>query len=92
MKGGFKDMWVDEYAMHGIGYGLLRRKYVSEAAEVFKLNTIAYPNSFNVYDSLGEAYMKLGNNELAILNYNKSLELNPENKNAVKMLEKLNGD
>jgi cytochrome c-type biogenesis protein CcmH/NrfG len=34
-----------------------------------------------VYDSLGEAYMKKGEKELAIANYQKSLELNPDNAN-----------
>jgi hypothetical protein len=33
--------------------------------------------------------MKAGNNELAIEDYNKSLELNPDNENAKKMLEQL---
>ena len=47
------------------------------------------PQSANAYDSLGEAYMKAGDNEKAIKNYKKSLELNPENNNAKKMLEKL---
>ena len=56
-----------------------------------KINVALYPDAFNAYDSLGEAYMNHGNTELAIANYQKSLELNPENKNAVTMLEKLEG-
>jgi predicted negative regulator of RcsB-dependent stress response len=43
-----------------------------------------------VYDSLGEAYAADGNKELAILNYKKSLELDPGNQNAKQMLEQLN--
>jgi len=42
-----------------------------------------------VYDSLGEAYMKSGDRELSIENYQKSLELNPENEAGKKMLEQL---
>jgi cytochrome c-type biogenesis protein CcmH/NrfG len=42
-----------------------------------------------VYDSLGEAYMKAGEKELAIQNYEKSLQLDPKNMNAVEMLKKL---
>ena len=49
----------------------------------------AYPDSFNVYDSLAEAYMKNKQNDLAIENFKKSLQLNPKNENALKMLEKL---
>ena len=48
-----------------------------------------YPTSFDVYDSLGEAYMKNGQNDLAMVYYEKSLELNPENVNAKEMLTKL---
>ena len=43
-------------------------------------------------DSLGEAYMKTGNKWLAIINYSKSLELDPFNKNAIDALNKLSGE
>ena len=59
---------------------LLRDDKTNEAIEIFKLN---------VYDSLGEAYMKQGEKELAIENYQKSLELNPNNQNGKDMLKKL---
>jgi cytochrome c-type biogenesis protein CcmH/NrfG len=48
-----------------------------------------YPQSGNVYDSLGEAHMRAGQKELAIQNYEKSLQLDPKNQNAVEMLKKL---
>ncbi len=48
-----------------------------------------YPQGFNTYDSLGEAYMISGITELAIQNYKKSLELNPENTGATEMLKRL---
>jgi cytochrome c-type biogenesis protein CcmH/NrfG len=38
---------------------------------------------------LGEAYMKVGQKDLAIANYEKSLQLNPKNQNAVERLKKL---
>jgi cytochrome c-type biogenesis protein CcmH/NrfG len=53
------------------------------------LNVEAFPQSSNVYDSLGEAYMANGDKELAIRNYEKSIELNPQNTNGVGMLKKL---
>ena len=53
------------------------------------LNIENFPDSWNVYDSLGEAYMKNGNKELAIKNYKKSLEINPDNVNGKKFLNKL---
>jgi len=64
-------------------------KKVKEAIEIFKLNVEAYPQSSNVYDSLGEAYMVNGDKELAIKNYSKSVELNPKNTAAVEALKKL---
>jgi tetratricopeptide (TPR) repeat protein len=73
------------------GYQLLWRNKIKEAIEVLKLNAQLFPESFNVYDSLGEAYMKAGEKALAIQNYEKSLKLNPKNTNAVDMLKKLKG-
>jgi len=53
------------------------------------MNVEMNPQSANAHDSLGEAYMINGNKELAIKNYKKSLELNPDNTNAKEMLNKL---
>ena len=66
-------------------------KRVKDAIEVFKLNVEEHPQSWNTYDSLGEAYVIDGNTELAIKNYERSLELNPENKNGIEQLKKLKG-
>lgn len=71
------------------GYDLMNAGYLDKAIEVFTLNTELFPGNPNVWDSLGEAYMNKGNNELAIKNYKKCLELEPNNQNAKKMLEKL---
>lgn len=78
-----------EYAMNNIGYVLMRKKQYQDAIKIFQLNVAAYPESFNVYDSLGEAYMESGDKELAIKNYEKSLELNPDNKNGAEKLKHL---
>jgi cytochrome c-type biogenesis protein CcmH/NrfG len=64
-------------------------KKVREAIEIFKLNVETYPASANVYDSLGEAYMLNGNKELAVKNYQRSVELSPQNTNAAEILKKL---
>jgi Tfp pilus assembly protein PilF len=50
----------------------------------------AFPESYNTYDSLAEAYMDNGDRDLAIANYKKSLQLNPRNTNGIRMLQKLN--
>ena len=80
---------VSEARINGLGYGFLRAKKLPEAIAYFKLNVEFYPKSFNVYDSLGEAYMANGEKELAIQNYKKSLELNPKNTRGAEMLKKL---
>ena len=80
---------VSEQRLNTLGYELLRAKKLRESAAVFALNAELYPQSFNVYDSLGDAYAESGDKELAIKNYRRSLELNPKNDNAVRMLKKL---
>jgi len=79
-----------ESELNNLGYGLIRAKKFKEAIRVLQLNVEAYPQSSNVYDSLGEAYMDDGNKPLAIANYRKSLVLNPKNRGAVLWLQKLN--
>jgi outer membrane protein assembly factor BamD (BamD/ComL family) len=75
--------------LNRLGYELLEQNKFQKAIAIFKLNIEEYPQEGNPYDSLGEAYMKIGDKELAIKNYEKSLELNPKNQNAVEMLKKL---
>jgi tetratricopeptide (TPR) repeat protein len=78
-----------EPELNTLGYRLLQGKKLKEAIEIFKLNVEAYPAGFNTYDSLGEAYLNNGDKELAVKNYKKSLELNPENTNAAATLKRL---
>ncbi len=80
----------DERELNALGYDLLRAKKFPEAIRIFQLNIEAYPQAANPYDSLAEAYMDQGDKPLAISFYKKSLELNPKNRNAVVMLQKLN--
>jgi CubicO group peptidase (beta-lactamase class C family) len=79
-----------ENQLNTAGYRLLSQKKNREAIEIFKLNIENFPNSSNLYDSLGEAYMINGDKELAIKNYEKSVELNPKNTNGIKALKNLN--
>ena len=83
---------VDEGSLNLLGYHLLMQKKVDEAIKVFERNVQEYPSASNPYDSLGEAYMTAGKKDLAIQNYQKSVELNPNNKNGVEMLKKLKGE
>jgi FKBP-type peptidyl-prolyl cis-trans isomerase 2 len=78
-----------ENQLNNLGYQLLQIGRIKDAIEIFELNIEQFPNSYNVYDSMGEAYMLDKNKKLAIKNYEKSLKLNPENKNAEEMIKKL---
>jgi tetratricopeptide (TPR) repeat protein len=78
-----------ERRINSKGYELLEAGKKDESVAVFRLCVMAFPRSSNAFDSLGEAYMEAGNKKLAIENYEKSLALDPENKNAEEMLQKL---
>lgn len=78
--------WNFENTLNDIGYILLRNSRIDEAVKVFALNVKENPQSANAFDSLGEGYLSAKNYTLALENYKKSLELNPENTNAIKMI------
>jgi len=80
---------LGESELNELGYQLMAKNKMPDALAILKLNAEAFPTSWNVYDGLGEAYMKSGNRELAIENYKKSLKMNPGNSNAADVLKKL---
>jgi tetratricopeptide (TPR) repeat protein len=86
---GGKDSGIEEGTLNGLGYMLLSDGQTQDAIAIFQRNVQEYPQSSNVYDSLGEAYVKAGEKDLAVANYQKSLQLDPKNQNAVEMLKKL---
>lgn len=67
----------------------LPMKKYKDAPTIFTIATTDYPQSYNAFDSLGEACMKNGDTQSARKYYERSLELNPNNKNAVEMLKSL---
>lgn len=80
---------IKEGEINDSGYQLLQNGKTKEAIEMFKINVETYPKEGNVYDSLGEAYLKDGNKNLAIANYKKSIELDPKNEEGKKVLAEL---
>jgi len=80
---------VTERLLNSLGYLFLGIKLTQPAIEVLDLNVKKFPQSANVYDSLGEAYMNAGDKEHAIENYEKSLTLNPQNTNAAEKIKEL---
>jgi len=80
---------VDKNTLLYLGYALLFEKKVKDAIEVMKLCVQENPKYWNAYDSLAELYLHSGDKERAIENYGKSIELNPDNQNGIRMLRKL---
>jgi len=84
---------IQEKHFNSKGYKELRNNNFTNAISYFKVNIALYPESANVYDSLGDAYKKKGDTLQAINNYKKSLELDSSNsrvKRKLKKLEKVN--
>jgi hypothetical protein len=82
-------IYPPEELINSAGYKQLRSGRIDAAIELFKQNCINFPNSWNAFDSMGEAYMKKGENKLAIESYEKSVSLNPGNAEGNARLEKL---
>ncbi len=78
-----------EDEINALGYQLLRKHQRKEALEIFKLNVKEFPKSSNAYDSLGEAFISLGDTSNAIVNYTRSIELDPTNLSVRKVLNRL---
>ena len=84
-----KDPAISENYLNRLGYQLLNSSKIELAKDIFKVNMLLYPNSSNVYDSYAEACMKNGDIDLAIANYKKSFEMDPNNTNALNMIEQM---
>ena len=78
-----------ETSLNRLGYDLLKANKKQEAIEIFKLNVEEFPSAYNTYDSLADAYVAAENKDLAILNYERSIALNPKNSEAIEKLKKL---
>lgn len=78
--------YFKEGEINTLGYVYLHRGDLKEAVFAFKLNTKLNPDSWNVYDSLGEALLAAGKYEKARSMYEKSIAMNPDNENGKKML------
>ena len=69
---------ANENELNMYGYELMGMEKVDEAITIFKLNVKRHPKSWNVFDSLGEAFMTKGNKKSALTNYQTALSMAPE--------------
>lgn len=71
------------------GYSLMEAGEIAPAFELFRLNTLLFPESSNAWDSLGEVQYDLGQRERSLESYRRSVELNPENENGKRWIERI---
>ncbi|MGE8526773.1 serine hydrolase [Chryseobacterium rhizosphaerae] len=83
------DFNPNEFELNEWAYRLMAKKQLKEALEIFKLNIHLFPESWNAYDSYGEILLKTEQKDQAIKMYQKSIELNPDNKNGKNILDQL---
>ena len=89
---GYK-MKPPESKINSYGYRFLNQlNDVDKALEFFKKNVENYPNSANVYDSYGEAFLKKGDKKNAMLNYEKAFQMDPTNTAARDIVNKLKSE
>lgn len=79
---------LPESLVNTLGYQMINAKKLEDAIALFVFNTEEYSDSWNAYDSLGEAYVDSERYDLAVANYRRSLALNPKNTGAFEMLQK----
>ncbi|HET9406183.1 MAG TPA: hypothetical protein VFO39_03000 [Candidatus Sulfotelmatobacter sp.] len=78
-----------ERRLNSAGYKLLAEKRVQDAIVIFEVNVRMHPNSWNAYDSLADGYAAANDRENALRAYKRSLDLNPENANAKRMIQQI---
>ena len=75
------------YQLYKFAYYLINKNKYGDAIQFLEYDISEYPDSYFLYDGLGEAYWKNGEKEKAVQHYEKSLDLEPENSNAIRILE-----
>ena len=78
---------LNERDFNALGYKFLNKEKYNDAIEVFKINTVLFPKSTNVFDSLGEGYLKSGDSLLAYENYRKALKIDNGNRRAKRYVD-----
>lgn len=83
---------VPAEALNQMGFQMLSKEQLIDAAVVFQYCIELYPRYWIAYHNLGYCYQHTGNKEKAIQYYRESLRLNPDNQRAIEHLKELEGD
>ncbi len=76
-------------ALNSYAHDLSNAGKMNDGLELLLLTVELYPRNANLYDSIGEFYLKTGNKAQAIESYKKALLLDPNIESSKRMLEKL---
>ncbi|OUJ70462.1 serine hydrolase [Hymenobacter crusticola] len=90
MRADTAHFYLAEDELNSLGYALLVNGHLPQALEVFHLNTVLFPTSFNVYDSYGDAFRYANRRAEAIVMYQRALALNPNSegtKHSLRLLQ-----
>src|SRR5262249_29200122 len=85
-RGGYD---FSDRALYSIARELLDQKKTDDAIAILRLAVAEYPQSAIAWDGLGEAFAAAGKPRLAEIYYRKSLEIQPDNENAIAKLAEL---
>ncbi len=80
---------LGEEVLIDIGYDLLDSGRTDDAIEVFKLGVEFSPQSSDLHDSLGHAYIAKGDRDLAIKSFESVIKIEPDNEHGASMLKDL---
>ena len=82
--------WIYEEQIDDEAFMIKNEGDLSNAIKLLQYNLELFPDSYNIYNSLGELYLLNNENENAKQNFMKSLKLNPNDDRAKEMLERIN--
>lgn len=80
-----------ENVLNMLGYKYLQDGETEIAVRIFEMNKSEFPDSWNVYDSLGDGYFARQEYMKSKENYQRSLELNPNNIHALEKIAEIEG-
>lgn len=68
-------VYPPENLINGLGYMAMQNENMKQAEYFFKMNVSHYPESFNVYDSLGDYYVAMEDKANAIQSFKQALKI-----------------
>lgn len=84
-----KMIYANFYKIESIGQTWLENGNYDNAISVFRINAENFDWIAGPFENLAQAYMLNGQNEMAIENFSKVLEIRPDDEDAIANLEKL---